>query len=533
MVDALPILSTDLLLTEPEWRRAYSILGFIAHAYVWGGDTPSDVSLPYPNAKSNANSPRQIVPPPVSIPFLKTCEHLELPPVAAYAGVVLWNWRPMFHGEPIDSLDNLSTLMTFTGSLDESWFYLVSTAIEARAGPIIPMMIDAIAAARRNDSNTVTHCLRSFAERLDELGTLLERMYESCDPHVFYHRIRPFLAGGKNMAAAGLPNGVMFDDGTGTQPYVQCSGGSNAQSSVIQFFDIILGVEHRPTGEKRTDSSESEGAVPGPSHNFILEMRRYMPGPHRRFLEQVESVANIRDFVASNRKNGALVTAFDAALAMLRALRDKHIQMVSRYIVIKSRETRSHSRSLSPQKATAQRVNIANTLQRGDSKKLRGTGGTALMSFLKQARDETGEPAIDAWARRLLNNGPADFDHGVARLGKMSEHLDGEVEVVGLAGTWSVDDSEGGVSSIRNGVGTRLTCTRYATGSRLPHNINVSCLMKDERFRYPLYYLLCLWDHCQRSDFSILSLSLQCKLRESMSSLVPNRKCIPIFGVRI
>jgi indoleamine 2,3-dioxygenase len=353
----------------------------------------------------------------------------------------------MFTGEPVDTLDNLSTLMTFTGSLDESWFYLISVAIEARAGPIIPMMIDAIAAARRNDSNTVTHCLRSFAERLDELGGLLERMYESCDPHVFYHRIRPFLAGSKNMTEAGLPNGVIFDDGTGTQPYVQYSGGSNAQSSIIQFFDIVLGVEHRATGVKRSDGTEAEPAMPAPSHNFILEMRKYMPGPHRRFLEHVESVSNIREYVVANRSNRALVTAFDACLAMLRTFRDKHIQMVSRYIIIKSRESRSHSRSLSPQQAKATRVNIANTLNRGDSnsKKLRGTGGTALIPFLKQARDETGEPAIDAWARRLLNNGPAEM-FGVARLGKMSEHTDGEVEIVGLAGTWSVDDSEGGVS---------------------------------------------------------------------------------------
>lgn len=48
IVDALPVLSTDLLLTEAEWRRAYSILGFIAHAYVWGGDRPADVSHDYP-----------------------------------------------------------------------------------------------------------------------------------------------------------------------------------------------------------------------------------------------------------------------------------------------------------------------------------------------------------------------------------------------------------------------------------------------------------------------------------------------------
>jgi len=342
--------------------------------------------------------------------------------------------------------------MTFTGSLDESWFYLVSVAIEARAGPIVPMMLEAIGAARRGDSNKVVECLRHFAERLDELGGLLERMYETCDPHVFYYRIRPYLAGGKNMADAGLPHGVMFDDGTGEQPYVQFSGGSNAQSSIIQFFDIILGVEHRPTGETRSGGSVTEGgSMQTPAHGFIMEMRKYMPGPHRRFLEHVERVANIREYVASRRNNRALVTSYDACLAMLRALRDKHIQIVSRYIIIKSRESRSHSRSLSPKQAASQRLNLANTLQRGNSKKLRGTGGTALIPFLKQARDETGEPAIDAWARRLLNNGPGGIGiaDGVATLGKMNEHLTGEVEVVGLAGTWSVDDSEGGVSSFQ------------------------------------------------------------------------------------
>jgi indoleamine 2,3-dioxygenase len=45
IVDALPVLDTGLLLTEAEWRRAYSILGFIAHGYIWGGNTPADVSL--------------------------------------------------------------------------------------------------------------------------------------------------------------------------------------------------------------------------------------------------------------------------------------------------------------------------------------------------------------------------------------------------------------------------------------------------------------------------------------------------------
>ncbi len=44
VVDNLPALSTDHLATEAEWRRAYSVLAFIVHAYIWGGDRPADVS---------------------------------------------------------------------------------------------------------------------------------------------------------------------------------------------------------------------------------------------------------------------------------------------------------------------------------------------------------------------------------------------------------------------------------------------------------------------------------------------------------
>lgn len=212
----------------------------------------------------------QRLPPSISIPFLVVSKHLEVPPVATYAGLCLWNFKPLFVDEPIDQLENLYTLTTFTGSLDESWFYLVSVAIEARGAPILPTMLDAIAAARRDDGRTVTACLRSFAERLDDLGSLLQRMYENCDPHVFYHRIRPFLAGSKNMGDAGLPRGVVYEDGSGRETYRQYSGGSNAQSSLIQFFDLVLGVEHRPTGEKRPEASESEeGTSPPARHNFI------------------------------------------------------------------------------------------------------------------------------------------------------------------------------------------------------------------------------------------------------------------------
>ncbi|KAF3065200.1 Indoleamine 2,3-dioxygenase [Daldinia childiae] len=431
VIDRLPVLSTVGLEHDAEWRRAYMLLTFFAHGYIWGGDTPCDR-----------------VPPSISVPLLDICQHLEIPPVSTYAASVLWNFKPLFVDEEIDDLDNLATLLTFTGSLDESWFYLVSVAIEARGGPIIPLMLTAVAAARQGDSVTVTRCLHAFAERLDDLGELLRRMHESCDPGFFYRRIRTFLAGSKNMAEAGLPHGVMYDDGSGKSEYVQYSGPSNAQSSLIQFFDIILGVEHRPTGEKPNPSSESEreGRSRAPKHNFIQDMRRYMPGPHARFLNDVGAVANIREFVESRAASDRpLSIAYDACLAMLRAFRDIHIAIVTRYIVLPSRENRARSRSRSPE-AIRNRVNLATASKNEKHKKVKGTGGTALIPFLKQARDETGEPSIEVWAKKFMSRQTKVSGQNDFFLGKEEKSVPDEPVIEhGLAGTWTMDEEIGGI----------------------------------------------------------------------------------------
>lgn len=53
VVQQLPVLSTSKLNEPEEWRRAYVVLAFITHAYIWGGDRPADVcGLPLtPNAR--------------------------------------------------------------------------------------------------------------------------------------------------------------------------------------------------------------------------------------------------------------------------------------------------------------------------------------------------------------------------------------------------------------------------------------------------------------------------------------------------
>jgi indoleamine 2,3-dioxygenase len=94
------------------------------------------------------------------------------------------------------------------------------------------------------------------------------------------------------------------------------------------------------------------------------------------------------------------------------------------------------------------RQNIATSsreIDKAGKKNLKGTGGTALMPFLKQARDETGEPAIDVWTRKIMNKASSTTGKGDFFLGKVEEHADGDLECTGLAGTWTMDSDGGGI----------------------------------------------------------------------------------------
>lgn len=175
--------------------------------------------------------------------------HLGLPPTATYSALNLWNFTSLSPND-LSQLENLSVLHTFTGTPDEEWFYLISVAIEARGAKIIHTMLKAMDSVRADEAQLVSVYLLEFADTVQEIGIILERMYEKCSPNIFYHQIRPFLAGSKNAIVNGLPKGVFYDEGDGNGLWRHYSGGSNAQSSLIQFFDVVLGVKHHPTRGK-------------------------------------------------------------------------------------------------------------------------------------------------------------------------------------------------------------------------------------------------------------------------------------------
>lgn len=378
MVEELPILSTKELKTVPEQRRAYQVLGFLSHAYIWGGD------------KALNRLPKCL-----AEPWIQVASDLGLPPISTYANLCLWNFKQIVPNKDPKKhwdMNNLTSINTFTGSTDETWFYLVSVYLEHAGAALITQGLKAIDAVEQDNPRDLLDRLQSLAELIDDLGSVLMRMQERCDPHVFYHKMRPFFAGWTNMTEAGLDvNGVFYGDETEPRVY---AGGSNGQSSLIQFLDVLLDVVHYKTGERPV------GYLKGATSNggYNSEMRAYMPQKHREFLSKVGEITRIREYVLEKGSDTpGLVLAYDACLSMLKLFRDKHIRIVTRYVIIPAK--------LAPGvvSATGKRPDMAKDNHNGTTAK--GTGGTSLLPFLKQCRDETGDPAAGSWGKKILGKG--------------------------------------------------------------------------------------------------------------------------------
>ncbi|TQN64971.1 Indoleamine 2,3-dioxygenase [Colletotrichum shisoi] len=349
-VEKLPILCTKGLQDKAEWRRAYVILSFLAHGYIWA-----------------SNPPAEVLPPTITLPLLAASDYLEVPPVATYAALTLWNCK---NSEPDKiQLESFTVEHTFTGTDDEAWFYLVSVAMEAQGGRIITAATSCLSHMHRKDYAAAAAFLHSLALQVDKLSDILGKIQDNCSPDVFFHKLRPFLQGGQGSAA--LPKGIFYDEGHGKGAWTQFKGGSNGQSSLFEFLDIVLGVQHGPVRTKSGDYSHKE-----PSKCFFREMREYMPGPHRRFLSLFADHLSLRDLIAlseGDENHQGLWEAYKRTTRSLTRLRDKHLGVAARYIIQPSKQALKHT---------------------DRAEELRGTGATLLVPFLKQTRNETSQAGM-------------------------------------------------------------------------------------------------------------------------------------------
>ena len=326
---ALPCLefSSNTLSSEAEWWRALVVLNFLSHAYQWG--------------EGESGVPKKI-PRILAVPWWHVAEHLQVPPVLSYATSALYNWSLKDPSGPMDG-DNLYATSTFTGTEDESWFYIVPLLVEQSAVPGLKAISNVYSAMEHRNNGVVKQCLMEVNAALQSMLAALNCMYQRCQPRTFYTQIRPFQAGSKGLEC--FPEGLIYE-GVDEVPK-KFSGASAAQSAVLHVFDIFLRAEHH-----------------GDDDSFLKDMRHNMPLKHRKFLVELSERPSVREYVKGSNSE-ELVQSYNNAIQALARFRSEHVILVTRYIVM--------------QKQHSLNASLEN----------KGTGGTDFIVFLKNVRDDT------------------------------------------------------------------------------------------------------------------------------------------------
>jgi indoleamine 2,3-dioxygenase len=190
-------------------------------------------------------------------------------------------------------------------------------------------------------------------------------------------------SGSKNSPV--LPHGLFYEGVTEINEHVNTdipppkgmtgtwrkyAGASAGQSPLIHALDIGLSIEHK--------------SISGTKLNPMLEMREYLSQSIRQFLENLSQGPQLRDFIYSHKDNQEWTDLFNGALEAYKTFRDAHIQLTTVYIIQQTLKDKAQGHHSSSEVIDSH----------SKESYIPGTGGTDLVKFLKQTRDETKEAKI-------------------------------------------------------------------------------------------------------------------------------------------
>jgi len=317
IVESMQYVDYTVLRTCQEQRFAYVVLSMIANSYLRLKKT----------GKTN------VLPRNLAVPLWNIAKTIGISPVVTHAGLDLWNYKLIDDTKPFE-VENLSQLVSFTGSDDEKYFCCIMTEIEHIGTIVYDKLISIKDLIKKDDVDGIINILKMFSENILNITKALDKMFTGCRPDYFFNVIRPYLAGWQN-------EGLIFEGVSDEVTHYK--GGSAAQSSLIQLFDIVLGVYHESP--------------------FFAEMRNYMPKTHREILEKLAEEMDefkLSDYVYES-PNDSLRDIYKKCVDLLAKFRAKHMEIAHKYIT----------------KMIPKNVNAV------------GTGGEDIKEFLKTAKNET------------------------------------------------------------------------------------------------------------------------------------------------
>ena len=337
-IDNLPdsFFSHDLSKYSEEELRLLNVqFSFLAHAYVWGDLVPSKILCKA-----------------IAKPWSNISKMLGRPPILSYASYCLDNWHKINQDEGVN-LDNVALNYNFLGGIDEDWFVTIHVCIEHAANKAIQSAFNiALKTETSNcDEKVLLDELTSIKEAMLEVNHIFRKMPEKCDPYIYYHRVRPYIFGWKNNPA--LPDGLIYESCFDEKPQL-FRGETGAQSSIVPTLDALLNVVH-----ERDELRE-----------YLDEMKSYMPPSHRELIKFIEDTSKVKEQVSSNKM---LMELYDDCCQEISIFRSQHLRYAADYI---------HNQS------------TKSTLFGSGGSKVRGTGGTPFMKYLKKHRDETDSSKI-------------------------------------------------------------------------------------------------------------------------------------------
>lgn len=244
---------------EDEAERAMMLFSYFASAYIHATHENTADYLPV-----------EIAGPLV---YLSECQKRE--PVLSYASYCLSNWRRIDPSKPIE-LGNIELLQHFTpleegrirSEHDEDWFVLVHVDIEARGAKAIKAINSSRLSLYEASKEDLREDLSHIAESMWDVNNTFKRMPEHCSAEVYFKHVRPYIFGYKVHYEGACAQDWKFPGGE-----VELRGETGAQSSLIPAVQIALGIEHN-------DSILT---------THLRDMRKYMPKPHRDWLESLEN----------------------------------------------------------------------------------------------------------------------------------------------------------------------------------------------------------------------------------------------------